>query len=195
MAAPLSKTIGDFNGKWVMNKSESTSVEPGLILQNIGWVTRKIVAASTITLSVNQYTGPPSPPAEPTEAAVTHIEIEQTGTAGLKGSTEKRCLDFTFREHTDWLFGTVRGQSKWIALPNIDDAFLAEGWLEGDEEKTGPGGESHVLSHVESVDNGWTATQIWGFKLVEGVRKYARNIVVAKGTERAELKLVYDYFE
>jgi hypothetical protein len=46
---------------------------------------------------------------------------------------------------------------------------------------------------VESLDNGWTATQIWGFKVVEGERKYVRNVVIAKEGERVELQLVYDW--
>ncbi|AEO66117.1 uncharacterized protein THITE_2047971 [Thermothielavioides terrestris NRRL 8126] len=197
MAAPANKTIGDLNGKWVMNKSQSSNVEPGLALQGIGWVTRKAVTMTTLTLHVKQYVAPPSPPADPaTSPEATHIEIEQTGTGGFKGSTERRCLDGTWREHTDWLFGHVRGRTTWLATAaDAEDEFLAAGWLEGDEEKTGPAGEAHVRSYVESLDSDWTATQIWGFKLIEGVRKYCRNVVIAKGEERVELQLVYDFIE
>lgn len=157
-------------------------------------MTRKAVSMATLTLDIKHYTAPPSPPADPSGPEVSHIEIEQTGTGGLKGSTERRCLDYTFRDHSDWLFGSVRGQSKWMKPEEIQDPFLAsKDWFEGDEEKGGPNGETHVLSHVESVDNGWTATQIWGFQLVEGVRKHVRHIVIAKGSERVELKLVYDW--
>ncbi|KAK3310642.1 uncharacterized protein B0T15DRAFT_44448 [Chaetomium strumarium] len=195
MAAPASKNIGDLTGKWVMNKAQSSNVEPGLALQGIGWVTRKAVTMATVTLHVKQFVAPPSPPADPASPAVTHIEIEQTGTGGFKGTTEKRCLDYTFREHSDWLFGHVKGQTKFVAAEEVQDEFLKSGWLEGDDEKGGPNGETHVLSYVESLDNGWTATQIWGFKIIEGVRKYCRNVVIAKGGERVELQLVYDYQE
>ncbi|KAL2020721.1 hypothetical protein VTK56DRAFT_8021 [Thermocarpiscus australiensis] len=195
MAAPAAKHIGDLNGKWVMNKSQSSNVEPGLALQGIGWVTRKAVSLATITLHVKQFTAPPSPPADPKESPCTHVEIQQTGTGGLKGSTEKRCLDWTLREHSDWLFGHVQGRSKFISTDDISDAFLKSGWLEGVEEKQGPNGESHIISYVESLDADWTATQIWGFKLVDGVRKHCRNVVIAKGSERVELVIVYDYLE
>jgi hypothetical protein len=160
-------------------------------------VTRKAVTMTTLTLHVKQYVAPPSPPADPaTSPEATHIEIEQTGTGGFKGSTERRCLDGTWREHTDWLFGHVRGRSTWLATAaDAEDEFLAAGWLEGDEEKTGPAGEAHVRSYVESLDSDWTATQVWGFKLIEGVRKYCRNVVIAKGEERVELQLVYDFIE
>ncbi|KAK4239068.1 hypothetical protein C8A03DRAFT_32866 [Achaetomium macrosporum] len=195
MAAPANKNIGDLNGKWVMNKSQSSNVEPGLALQGIGWMTRKAVTMSTVTLHVKQFVAPPSPPADPANPPVTHIEIEQTGTGGFKGTTEKRCLDYTFREHSDWLFGHVKGQTKFVAAEEVQDEFLKSGWLEGDEEKGGPNGETHVLSYVESLDNGWTATQIWGFKTIEGVRKYCRNVVIAKDGERVELQLVFDFLE
>ncbi|KAL2161566.1 hypothetical protein VTH06DRAFT_8128 [Thermothelomyces fergusii] len=193
MAAPANKHIGDLNGKWIMNKTLSSSIEPGLALQGVGWVTRKAVSMATLTLTVKQFVAPPSPPSDPANPPATHIEIEQTGTGGIKGSTEKRCLDDTFRDHSDWLFGHVRGKSRFLAADDISDEFLRSGWLEGDEEKKGPNGESHIISYVESYDNGWTATQIWGFKTIEGVRRYVRNVVIAKGGERVELQLVYDW--
>lgn len=150
---------------------------------------------ATLTLDIKQFVAPPSPPADPANPPATHIEIEQTGTGGIKGSTEKRCLDNNFRDHSDWLFGHVKGQSRWLTPADISDQFLNSGWLEDEEEKGGPNGETHLISHVESYDNGWTATQIWGFKMVEGVRKYCRNVVIAKGGERVELVLIYDFLE
>ena len=150
---------------------------------------------ATLTLHIKQFVAPPSPPADPASPPVTHVEIEQTGTGGMKGTTEKRCLDYEFRDHKDWLFGHVKGQSKWMTADEITDDYLKSGWLEGDEEKGGPNGETHLISHVESYDAGWTATQIWGFKTIDGVRKYVRNVVIAKGAERVELQLVYDFLE
>ncbi|GJC80204.1 hypothetical protein ColLi_03042 [Colletotrichum liriopes] len=182
MAAPATKTIADLSGKWVMNKTLSDSPEPALALQGIGWMTRKAVGLATVTLDVKQYTAPPSPPGEGTEP-VTHVDIDQYATAGLKGTSEKRCLDFEFREHSDWMFGTVRGQSKW----------MSPGLARGEAEATGPDGKSHIYSHVESIDNGWTATQIWGFQTIDGERRYARNVLVQKGGKRVEIRLVYDW--
>lgn len=175
------------------DKSQSGSLEPVLALQGIGWLTRKAVGMATFTLDVKQFNAPPAAPADPSGPPACHIEIDQLGTAGVKGTSEKRCLDNTFREHSDWLFGNVKGQSRWINLEDVDDDFLKAGFLDGDEEKGGPNGEKHIISHVESLDKGWTATQIWGFKTVEGVRKYVRNVVVAKGAERIELQLIYDW--
>jgi hypothetical protein len=210
MAAPPSKTVGDLTGKWYMvrhfppnrqnqnvltyaqNKKFSSDTSPALALQGIGWVTRKLISAASITLDIKQYTAPPTPPNSDT-TPVTHIEIEQTGTGGMKGTTEKRCLDFQWREHSDWMFGHVKGQTKFVAPADITDEFLAKDWLEDEAEKGGPNGETHILSYVESLDSGWTATQVWGFQMIDGVRRYCRNVVVAKGAERVELRLVYDF--
>jgi hypothetical protein len=192
MAAPASKTLKDLNGKWLMNKSKSSDAEPALALQGVSWMTRKAIGMATVTLHVTQYEGPPSPPSD-AAAPVMHIDIQQVVTGGVKGTTENRCLDDMFREHSDWLFGSVKGRTRWVSPADVDDAFLREGFLEDEAEKSGPGGETHACSYVESMDNGWTATQIWGFKIVDGERRYCRNIVVAKAGERVELKLVYDY--
>jgi hypothetical protein len=176
----------------LQNKELSDDPEPALALQGISWVVRKAVGFATVSLSVKQYVGPPSPPST-SEEEVTHVDIEQTATAGLKGSTENRCLDFVFRDHTDWMFGHVKGQSKWMGPEDIADEFLKHGWEEGDAEKTGPGGKTHLYSHVESQDSNWTATQIWGFQLVAGERRYCRNILVKKEDERVTIRLVYDF--
>lgn len=141
---------------------------------------------------MKQYEGPPKPPSTSTETA-THIDIQQIATAGMKGTREERCLDTVFRPHSDWIFGNVKGQSKWLALDEVTDDFLKSGWLTTDAEKTGPGGKDHILSFVENLDNGWTAEQIWGFMEIEGERRYVRNIVIRKKDERVNLRLVYDY--
>ncbi|CRK33349.1 hypothetical protein BN1708_001037 [Verticillium longisporum] len=192
MAAPANITIKNLSGKWQMNKTLSDSPEPALALQGIGWMVRKAVGLATLTLHVKQYEGAPKPPSTATDP-VTHIDIDQTATGGVKGTKENRCLDLEFREHADWLFGSCRGQSDWRSPAEIEDEFLKKGWLEGDAESTGPQGKSHVYSHVENVDNGWTATQIWGFQEIDGQRRYARNIVVAKDDKKVEFRLVYDY--
>ncbi len=186
-------SIADLARHAEQNKELSDNPDPALALQGIGWLTRKTIGVATITLDVKQYKGAPTAPADADGPEVTHVDIEQTLTGGLKGTTEKRCIDNTDREHSDWMFGSVRGQSRWVSPAAIDDAFLAKGWLEGDAEQGGPDGETHILSFVQSLDNGWTATQVWGFQEVKGERRYCRNIVVAKGSDRVEFRLVYNY--
>ncbi|KAL7628746.1 hypothetical protein AAE478_000261 [Parahypoxylon ruwenzoriense] len=224
MAAPASKTIGDLNGKWVLNKALSDSVEPALALQGVGWLVRKAIGSATVTLHVKQYKAAPSPidsssstPASAPPAAdaplATHIDIQQTvGAAGLKGTAEHRCLDYEFRDHSDWLFGHVQGRSRFVAAAELrslvgegsearekkwvdggDPDFAARDWVEGDAENAGPAGESHILSFVQSLDAAWTALQVWGFQDVGGERRYVRNVVVANGDKYVSFKMVYDW--
>jgi hypothetical protein len=35
--------------------------------------------------------------------------------------------------------------------------------------------------------------QVWGFQMVNGERRYVRNVVVKNATQKIETKLVYDY--
>jgi hypothetical protein len=66
-------------------------------------------------------------------------------------------LDWTEREHSDHLFGELRGKSRWRKLEEIggDDAeFLATGWLD-EVKETGL-----VESYVVSDESGWTARQV-----------------------------------
>ncbi|KAK4086658.1 LCCL domain-containing protein [Purpureocillium lilacinum] len=185
MAAPADKTTKNLSGKWVLNKELSDSAEPGLSIQGIGYLVRKGVGLATITIDVNQYEAPPKAPST-ADGTFTHIDIEQSA-SGLSSTKEARCLDDLPRDHSDWLFGNVKGQSSWVSVDDITDEYLKKGWLsEGD-------GKTLIRSHVVSQDNGWTATQIWGFQDINGERRYCRNIVIAKGDQRAEFRFVYNY--
>lgn len=140
-------------------------------------MTRKAIGIATITLHIKEYDN----------NGVTNIDIEQTATGGVKGTTEKRHLDNEAGEHEDHVFGKVRGRSRWLKLSEVDDKHLASNWLPENNEG------DVIESNVESVNNGWTAKQIWGFQEIDGARRYARNVVVTKGPERKEARLYYDY--
>lgn len=58
-----------------------------LTLQGVGWFTRKAIQLATVTLDINQYRD---------DNGVEHIDIEQTATGGIKGTTENRTLDWTY---------------------------------------------------------------------------------------------------
>ncbi|KAI1333130.1 hypothetical protein F5Y16DRAFT_354883 [Xylariaceae sp. FL0255] len=200
MAAPPNKTIGNLGGKWVQNRDLSDSVEPALAIQGINWLVRKAVTVCTVTLLVKQYVD---------DEGKTHIDIDQVATGGVKGTSEKRIIDFQFREHSDWLFGPAKGQSKFVTPDElralvaegseartkgwVNDDFLAQGFIESAEEATAPEGKTFLYNHVESVGNGWTATQAWGFELIGGERHYTRHVCVAKGDQFASFKFVFDW--
>ncbi|KAH7326534.1 hypothetical protein B0I35DRAFT_475170 [Stachybotrys elegans] len=185
MAAPASKTIQDLSGKWVMSKALSDSSDSGLSLQGINFVLRKTIGLATVNIDVKQHIAPPSAPNKSTDP-VTHVDLLMSA-AGLSSSQENRCLDDTWRESSDWLFGTVRARVRFTSIEELDDAFLKKGWLKEGEGKT------LIIDETQNVKSGWTATQVWGFQIVKGERRYCRNLLVKKGSKRAEIRLVYDY--
>jgi hypothetical protein len=88
MAAHPQITLGDLSGTWTLNRSLSDSSEPLLELQGISKPIRKILNVSSVTLHVSQYTG---------QDNQTHIDITQSMTGGIGGTTETRTLDWTER--------------------------------------------------------------------------------------------------
>lgn len=140
---------------------------------------RKAIALATVTIVVTQYEDTEDPPRS-------HIDISQTATGGIKGTTELRTLDWVYRDHQDGIFGKLKGKSRWVKLGDVDDdAFLKEGWDDMEGE--------HVQAYVESDGNGWTADQVWGFEVIDGVRRHARHVVVRKGDDWKQARLVYDW--
>lgn len=55
----------------------------------------------------------------PSGPAVPLITVEQTATGGIKGTTENRTLDWTYRAHSDWLFGEMQAKSRFTTLKKI----------------------------------------------------------------------------
>ena len=167
----------------MQNKTLSDKTDELLAFQGIGWMTRKAIGLATVTLHIKQYT----------EEGTTHINIDQTATGGMKGTSEHRILDWESREHEDHVFGKLNGKSRWLNLDGVSDDFLKEDWLEGEEEISGPAGELHIESYSVNDKNGWTAQQVWGFASIDGVRYYVRRVVVKKGDEVRKVRLVYDW--
>ncbi|KAM5364240.1 hypothetical protein ACJZ2D_011618 [Fusarium nematophilum] len=170
MAAPPAKTTNDLNGNWIMNKALSDSSDPILQAQGIGYLTRKGVGLATIHLSINQHDAVPTEPRSST-TEVSYIETTQTA-SGLSSTKEIRYLDNVFRDHSDWLFGKVMAQARWVNVEDIEEASLKEGWLvEGR-------GKNLVLS----------------YSMVEGERRYCmRVMVISKDKKKAQARFVYDY--
>ncbi|KAH8732810.1 hypothetical protein GQ44DRAFT_601922 [Phaeosphaeriaceae sp. PMI808] len=196
MAAPDDTNIKNLQGKWVLNKALSDNPDPALALQGIGWFTRKGIGLATVTQSLKQSstTGADGQPA-------TQIDIDQTASGGVKGTSEHRTLDWQYRGHSDWLFGTVQGRTRYTTLEVIleeakgkgtkeeDAKFLVEGWLKETEE-----GEV-VDSFVENEASKWTANQVWGFAEINGERRLTRRFVVRK-TDKDEVvrfRMTYDW--
>jgi hypothetical protein len=159
------------------------------IQQGIGWLIRKAIGYMTVTLVTKEYKD---------DAGVFHIDIEQPGAAGIKGTTELRQLDDSWQEHEDHVFGAVKGRSKWIKISDLkdddaDQAYLKKGWSQETID------DEAVDSYVESIKNGWTAHQVWGFEDVEvdgnKQRMYVRHVVVKKADKTIHARLIYEFKE
>lgn len=159
----------------------------------MGWLTRKALGAATVTQHLKHHTAEDGTSAQ--------IDIDQLISGGLKGSSEKRTLDWQWRGHSDWLFGTLKGRSRYTTLAAVleeakgkgvveeDAKYLTEGWLKETEE-----GEV-METFVDNEGNKWTGWQIWGFAEIGGERKFVRHVVVRKSdkNEVQRVRLVYDY--
>jgi len=184
MAAPESATLENLNGTWIMNKTLSDDPDAILQLQGVGWIIRKAISLLTITLIVKEYRD---------ADGKYHIDIEQPGAAGIKGTSEHRTVNGGWSEHEDHIFGAVKGLTTWQKLSELkdddeDEAFLKKGWAE-DIVKS----DEVIKARADSIKNGWASTQIWGFEVINGDRRYVRHVVVKKGDKTIRSKLIYDY--
>ena len=133
----------------IQNKSLSGDMDEILRLQGVGWLKRRAISLATVTLYVKHYKD---------DSGVEHIDIEQKLTGGIPGTTEKRILDWTFREHDDSLYGAVRGKSRRVKLDEIETEFLKKGWLEDTEEHGGI--NAYAQSDTAKSGRSWTADQV-----------------------------------
>ncbi|RPB14324.1 hypothetical protein P167DRAFT_534164 [Morchella conica CCBAS932] len=180
MAAPATTTMKDLTGKFWMNKTLSDDTDDVLTLQGISWWTRKGIALANLCLDIKHYRD---------DDGVEHIDIVQTLTGGIQGTTELRTLDWTEREHEDHIFGKLRGKSRRVKPSGLDDDFLKKNFLP--EVETDCAVESYVVNDA----NKWTAQQIWGFETINDIRYYVRHLKFTKNdTDKVLYKrLVYDW--
>ncbi|GAB7354125.1 hypothetical protein MBLNU459_g4688t1 [Dothideomycetes sp. NU459] len=151
-------------------------------MQGVSWLVRQAIKYSTIVLHVEEWVD---------EAGHTHVDIEQASTGGYKNQ-EERTMDWVDRETDDKVFGKVKGRSRFVKLGEIGDDFLNSGW---DQKFLDDNDKEVIQSYVESVGKkpNWTADQVWGFEVKDGLRRYTRHVVAKKGKEVHKVKLYYDW--
>lgn len=137
-----------------------------------------------------------------------HIDITSVA-SGLSTTQENRTADWTDRDHSDRIFGNVKGRSRLFTVSEEKQFEPVESYhssdlefLQGKHLKDGTTNsnflESESLqSYVKNKDEGygWTAEQVWNFETIDGKRYYTRRIVARDSTgEKSErVRLVYDY--
>lgn len=80
----------------------------------MSWFLRTALPYATVTLHVKEY-------ADPENAQVYHIDVDQVITGGIQGSQERRQLDWEEREHVDNIFGTLQGRSRFVRGAKAED--------------------------------------------------------------------------
>ncbi|CAK4030864.1 hypothetical protein DOTSEDRAFT_71989 [Lecanosticta acicola] len=179
MAAPPEVDVHHMNASYDMNKKLSDSTTSMLKMQGLPWLVRQAAAYSAVQVNLKQYTDHEGP----------HLDQEQISTGNIT-QQELRLLNGELGERDIQFWGKVNGKNRYIKISDIEDPFLKEGWLEeGEGEEKG----DVIESWTESLENGWTALQIWGFQMVDGQRKHVRRIVSKKGKEEHKVKLIYDF--
>ncbi|KAI8936453.1 hypothetical protein NX059_006859 [Plenodomus lindquistii] len=82
------------------------------------------------------------------------------------------------------LFGQIRTRNRQATAQGIvADEYLREAAIED---------ECVVEVLVESVDGTWKSHQVWGFEIVDGVRRQTRRAVVSNDGRTARVRMVYD---
>ncbi|KAJ5154410.1 uncharacterized protein N7500_009849 [Penicillium coprophilum] len=188
----------NLSGNWVLDKARSTNLDAVLKLQGVGWVTRKAIGASKMTLKTTQS----SETHGSTGEAAEWIMFEAGLASGLKGVPERRPLTWTEFKHNDTIFGPVFIRSQYVSgertsdgrvrpLVELQTKNIGSGILHGlteaiviDQEDEAPGTtveKAFIHDFVRSVDFGWTAEQIWAVEIVGEEKLLTRRAVVVKG--------------
>ncbi|KAG6911542.1 hypothetical protein DXG01_011844 [Tephrocybe rancida] len=190
MATPESLNILDISGKYTMNKTLSDDNSDEILrLQGVSWFKRRAISLGTVTLAVKHYK----------EDEIEHIDIDQTLTGGIPGTSEKRTLIWKERKNEDHLFGAVIGKSRRTKADVFDEDFLKKGWTE-DTLDYGVI-QSYVESDTAKSGTTWIANQVlmqlvqtWGIEVVNEERRYTRHVkFTGPEGQDIECRLVYDY--
>jgi len=183
MAAPDTCTTLDLSGQFVMNRELSDPTDRMLQLQGVSWFKRSIIAIATITLSVKHFKD---------DNQTEHVDIDQTITGGIPGTSENRTLDWVERHKEDGIFGQVVSKTRRTTVDELSDGHLKGEWL----PDTVKDGVIHTIAQSDTEHSGlvWTAEQVWGFESINGERRHARRVKFSykDGEEVHELRLVYD---
>ncbi|EDN10255.1 predicted protein [Histoplasma mississippiense (nom. inval.)] len=220
MAAPAEVTVHDLNGTWVMDSSLSNDPDAIFKLQGMSWLTRKAIGLATVTLKISQKTTDAGV-VELTIDQVLTGGVRGTSELRVLDWSERPHQDHIFGSLTGQSrfckadasasASASAGDSDGKRQPTVDvqtkagsaaeDVAVAE-FLRGETLADGEPADGFAIdganedllqSWVRSLDNGWTAEQIWGFERIEGVRRYTRRVVVAKGGEVQKVRLVYTF--
>jgi hypothetical protein len=136
-----------------------------LELQGVSWITRKAISLATISLGIRHFKD---------DDGVEHISINQTLSGGIKGTTESRVLNWTFRPHEDYIFGAVRGRSRRIKVEDIEVPYLQKDWL---PDTLNHGAiQAYAESDTEKSSRVWSVLQVLYDHTKDLLRSHGRRL-------------------
>jgi len=172
-------TTKDLSGTYCMNRKISGDTDECLSMQGVGWMTRKTLSYATVTVKLTHTTN---------DAGVETIQVDNTVTGGIKGSSETRILDWEWRSQTDHVWGTFKSRARRVNIADVEVEYLKTGWEEGTE--------SLIEIESDSTEKNWSAVQTWGFQIINGERRYARQVKLTakKPAKTIECRMAYDFY-
>ncbi|KAL9715909.1 hypothetical protein Ac2012v2_000352 [Leucoagaricus gongylophorus] len=192
MSVPADFTILDISGQFTMNKylTNMDDTETILTLQGVNWIKRKAIRYGTITLHIRHYRVDPEQGQG--DQKIEKIDIDQTISGGIPGTSENRTLTWQERENNDHLFGPVIGKSRRVKADELDIEWLKEGWTDDTYEHGLV--QAWAASDTPRSGTTWIGNQTWGIEKINGERRYTRHVDFTgpKG-EKVQTKLIYDY--
>ncbi|CAG8973052.1 hypothetical protein HYALB_00010826 [Hymenoscyphus albidus] len=189
MAAPASKTVFNMTGVWQINRALSDDIDQMFALQGISWLLRKLLAFTTVRLSMkhrNQDPDGSGPHTNEEKPPISTIRVKQTVTPGNFNSEDTYILDSVAREHTVPIFGRISVQAEYSSISSIPDAEVLVSTQES-------GSQTVILDRVKSLGNVWSTSSVWGFGEIGGKRYHTRHSVTKKGDKELRLRIVYDF--
>ncbi|KXL46496.1 hypothetical protein M433DRAFT_157541 [Acidomyces richmondensis BFW] len=177
MSVPDTVTTKDMTGKYVINKKLSDSSNSTLKMQNVGFIVRQAAQYSTIIVELKQYTD---------DKGTMHLKQVQTSLGGITNS-EERQINGEWGEADNAIWGKVKGWTRFRKVSEIEDPFQKEGW-----EQACIDGEV-IEAYNESMTDSWNSLVVYGFAVIDGVRRHVRRIVSKKGKQVEKIRMVYDW--
>lgn len=144
-----------------------------------------------------------------TSNGTTTITIHNVSLGGIKGTTEERVLDGEFAEHSDYIWGHVKGRTQYALTQDTNDNLM-EHWSqetsEGEcivDETMAMNGSwssimvsfimSSVIARPAAFSDMLIPPKIWGFEMINGSRFFVRHVTVRRGSQSSSARLVYEY--
>ncbi|KAG1721853.1 hypothetical protein EDD22DRAFT_854285 [Suillus occidentalis] len=184
MACPVTVTTKNLSGKLRLNKSLSDNIDETLKLQGVSYIKRTAIANFTLTLEPTQFTD---------DDGVEHIDVKQTLSGGFKAPADSLLLNGEESSKNDDLFGHLIAKSWRAKVDDLEIDFLKEGWSEDTLEDGLIAGV--VKSDTAKSGKDWVINVVWGFAVIDGVRRFARRFkfTTKDRSEPIYVKLYYDY--